>query len=378
MFRLGRFAFHSLGTLFGLAVDLPLDSLRFLGGILRSRSAVSAEILFLRKQLAFYEEHQIRPRRLTDTARFSLVFWSRLFDWKKALVIVKPETLIGWHRKAFKLFWKWKCRVGRPRLPGNIRQLIVRMVRENPTWGEERVAAELSVKLRILVSPRTVRAYWPSQPSSKGTRRTSSQHWQTFIRNHATSIVACDFLVAITARFRALYVFVMMEVGSRRILHYNVTAHPTADWTLQQFRDAFPGDHSYRFLIHDRDSIFSAEVDDELKSFGLKVLRTPVQAPKANAYCERLIGTVRRECLDYVIPLGEKHLRKTLREWVTHYNQGRPHSALGPGIPADTKERLQLFAPNTHRHELPTEVRITTRAILGGLHHEYGLERIAA
>src|ERR1017187_4834372 len=124
MFRLGRFAFHSLGTLFGLAVDLPLDSLRFLGGILRSRSAVSAEILFLRKQLAFYEEHQIRPRRLTDTARFSLVFWSRLFDWKKALVIVKPETLIGWHRKAFKLFWKWKCRIGRPRLPGNIHQLI--------------------------------------------------------------------------------------------------------------------------------------------------------------------------------------------------------------------------------------------------------------
>src|ERR1700694_5171924 len=168
-----------------------------------------------------------------------------------------------------------------------------------------------------------------------------------------------------------------MEVGSRQILHYNVTAHPTAGWTLQQFREAFPSDHHYRFLIHDRDSIFSTEVDDELKSFGLKVLRTPVQAPKANAFCERLIGTVRRECLDCVIPLSEKHLRKTLREWVTHYNQGRPHSALGPGIPADTKARWRLTR-HTGRHELPADSRITTREILGGLHHKYELERTAA
>jgi transposase InsO family protein len=339
---------------------------------------VSAEILFLRKQLAFYQEHQIRPRRLADSARFSLALWSRFFDWKEALVIVQPETLIGWHRKGFKLFWKWKCRIGRPRLPGNIRQLIVRMVRENPTWGEERVAAELSVKLRILVSPRTVRSYWPPPSSPRGTRRTSSQHWRTFVHNHAEFLVACDFLVAVTARFRVLYVFVVMEVGSRQILHYNVTAHPTAGWTVQQFREAFPSDHHYRFLIHDRDSIFSTDVDEELRSFGLKVLRTPVQAPKANAFCERLIGTVRRECLDYVILLSEKHLRKTLREWVTHYNQGRPHSALGPGIPADTKERLRRLTPNSCRHELSADSRITVREILGGLHHEYELERIAA
>ena len=134
MFRLARSVSQSLGSLLRLASDLTLDGLHFVGAILRSRSAVSAEILFLRKQLAFYQEHQIRPRRLTDSARFSLVLWSRLFDWKEALVIVKPETLIVWHRKGFKLFWRWKCRVGRPRLPGNIRQLIVRMVRENPTW----------------------------------------------------------------------------------------------------------------------------------------------------------------------------------------------------------------------------------------------------
>jgi transposase InsO family protein len=378
MFRLTRSVPYALGSSVRLAGDLTLDGLRFLGAIIRSRSAVSAEILFLLKQLAFYQEHQIRPRRLSDSARFSLVFWSRVFDWKEALVIVKPETLIGWHRKGFKLFWKWKCRVGRPRLPGNIRQLIVRMVRENPTWGEERVAAELSVKLLILVSPRTVRSYWPSPSTPQGARRTSSQHWRTFVHNHAESLVACDFLVAVTARFRVLCVFVVMEVGSRQILYYNVTAHPTAGWTVQQFREAFPSDHNYRFLIHDRDSIFSTEVDEELKSFGLTVLRTPVQAPKANAFCERLIGTVRRECLDYVIPLSEKHLRKTLREWVAHYNQGRPHSALGPGIPADAKERLRHLTPHSRRHELPADSRITTREILGGLHHEYELERAAA
>ncbi len=378
MFRLARSVSRALGPVVRCVGDLTLDGFHFLAATLRSRTAVSAEILFLRKQLAFYQEHQIRPRRLTDSARFSLIFWSRLFDWKEALVIVKPATLIGWHRQGFKLFWKWKCRVGRPRLPGNIRQLIVRMVRENPTWGEERVAAELSVKLRILVSPRTVRSYWPSPSSPQGARRTSSQHWRTFIHNHAESLVACDFLVAVTARFRVLYVFVVMEVGSRRILHYNVTAHPTAGWTVQQFREAFPSDHKYRFLIHDRDSIFSAEVDDELKAFGLKVLRTPVQAPKANAFCERLIGTVRRECLDYLIPLSEKHLRKTLREWVTHYNQGRPHSALGPGIPADAKPRLRQLTPHTRRHELPANSRITTREVLGGLHHEYELEQNAA
>jgi putative transposase len=136
MFRLAHSVSHSLGSFFRLAGDLTLDGLRFLGATLRARSAVSAEMLFLRKQLAFYQEHQVRPRRLTDSARFSLVLWSRLFDWREALVVVKPETLIGWHRKGFKLFWKWKCRGGRPRLPGNLRQLIVRMVRENPT-GEK-------------------------------------------------------------------------------------------------------------------------------------------------------------------------------------------------------------------------------------------------
>ena len=165
---------------------------------------MSAEVLFLRKQLAFYQEHQVQPRKLTAAARFSLVLWSRLFNWRKALMIVKPETLIGWHRKGFKLFWRWKSRLGRPRIPENLRQLIVRLVQENPTWGEERIAAELAVKRGILVSPRTVRAYWPRAADPRGRRRTSAQHWRSFVRNHAQAMVAADFLVAITAGFRVL------------------------------------------------------------------------------------------------------------------------------------------------------------------------------
>jgi putative transposase len=365
-----------LRSLLSILTNTAGQGIQFLWLTVSSRAELSAEVLFLRKQLAFYQEHQVQPRKLTDVARFSLALWSHLFNWRAALVIVKPETLIGWHRQGFKLFWRWKSRLGRPRIPENLRQLIVRMVQENPTWGEERIAAELSVKLGILVSPRTVRVYWPQDRDPRGGRRTSSQHWRTFVRNHAKAIVAADFLVAITAGFRVLYVFVVMEVGSRRILQCNVTAHPTAAWTLQQFREAIPGDHTYRFLIHDRDSIFSAEVDDDLGAFGLKILRTPVQAPKANAYCERLIGSMRRECLDWVIPLNEKHLRRILREWVAHYNRGRPHASLGPGIPELATTRRP--SPKHPRHELPPDCRIRTKEVLGGLHHEYRLEKVAA
>jgi len=365
-----------LRSLVLILITTVAQSTHFLRLALSSRAALSAEVLFLRKQLAFYQEHRIPPRKLTAAARFSLVLWSRFFPWRDALMIVKPETLIGWHRKGFRLWWRWKSRLGRPRIAEDLRRLRVRMVRENPTWGEERVAAELWLKLGILVSPRTVRAYWPRNADPKDGKRTSWQHGRSFVRNHAQAMVAADFLVAITAGFRLLYVFVVMEIGRRRMLHCNVTAHPTAAWTLQQFREAVPGDHSYRFLIHDRDSIFSTEVDEELQAFGLKVLRTPVQAPKANAYCERLMGTMRRECLDYVIPLSERHLRTILREWVAHYNHGRPHSSLGPGIPDLCGK--PFARPKLKRHELPAASRIRIKDVLGGLHHEYWLEEIAA
>jgi hypothetical protein len=210
---------------------------------LRSRTALIAENLFLRKQLALYREHQIQPRRLTNAARLWLVLWSRFFDWKSALLVVKPAALIGWHRRALRLFWKWKSRPGRRRIPLDLRKLIVQMVRANPTWGEERIAHELWLKLGIRVSPRTVRAYWPS---NRPWSHRNSQSWNTFVRNHARALLACDFMVAITVRFRVIYVFVVMEIGSRRILHCNVTPHPTAEWTIQQLREAIPSDQEYR------------------------------------------------------------------------------------------------------------------------------------
>jgi len=380
---MGMFSSHltpcrNLCSAFSTMWELLRDGLQFLRTISHSRAALAAEILFLRKQLAYYQDHRIRPRRLRDASRLCLLFWSRLFDWQAALVVVKTSTFIRWHRKGFRLYWRWKSRGGRPSLPKEIRQLIARMVRENVTWGEERIADELSLKLGIYVSPRTVRKYWPQLPGmGSGRRRTPSPAWKTFVRNHAQGIVACDFLVAVTARFRILFVFVALEIGSRRILHCNVTAHPTAEWTLQQLRDAIPSDHPYQFLIHDRDTIFSSELDAEVKStFGLRVLRTPVRAPQANAYCERLMGTVRRECLDFMIPLHERQLRGTLRSWVTHYNKGRPHSSLGPGTPEPTPtRRLSQLHP---RHRLPRDCRITVEDILGGLHHEYQLEKYVA
>jgi len=357
--------------------SLISDQLSFFRSSLRSRAALQAENLFLRKQLAFYREHQVRPQPLTDPARLSLVMWSRLFDWKNALMIVKPETLIGWHRKGFRLFWRWKSRPGRPPLPAEIRELIVRMARENPTWGQARVADELSLKLGIFVSPRTVRKYWP-WPSSDGHGiRVSSQRWATFVRNHARAAVACDFMVAITARFQFLYVLLILEVGSRRILQCDVTAHPTAQWTLQQFREALPGENTWRFVIHDRDAVFSEEVDEELaRGFGVRVLRTPPQSPQANAFCERLVGTVRRECLDFMIPLNEQHLRRLLQEWVRHYNSGRPHRSLGPGIP--DRGRARRLRKNGCLATVASSGKVVARPVLGGLHHEYDWAQVAA
>jgi len=250
------------------------------------------------------------------------------------------------------------------------------MARDNLTWGEERIANELLLKLGLRVSPRTVRKYMPKRwEHGRGTRATS-QRWQTFVRNHAQAIVACDFCVVVTATFRLLYVFVLMEHATRRILHVNVTAHPTAAWTLQQLREAIPAEHDYRFLIHDRDAIFSRDLDQHARNLRLRVLKTPPHSPQANALCERLIGTLRRECLDFVIAFTEHHLRGIVHAWVPHYNEGRPHMALGPGMPQPSPPLPALL--QAHRHCLPEHLRVVARPILGGLHHDYRLEEQAA
>lgn len=350
-----------------------LDLLRLIRGMCRSRRAVEAENLFLRKQLALFQERQTKAHRTDDATRWLMSFLSNWFDWRNALVHVQPDTLIRWHRKGFRLFWRWKSRpTGRPRLPKDLLALILQMAKENPTWGQEHIANELKLKLGIRVSPRTVGKYLAQGPTRSPDPR---QRWLTFVRNHAQAMVACDFFVVVTARFRILYVFVLMELGRRRILHYNVTDHPSAEWTLQQLREALPGDHPFRFLIHDRDSIFSLELDKAVANMGVRVLRTPLRSPQANARCERVVGTIRRECLDFFIPLGRRHLKHLLNHWVLYYNHGRVHMSLGPGIPAPITPSPPYSG---HRHRLPPGHRVRRKAVLGGLQREYWLERVAA
>ncbi len=365
--------FNVLGELFHLARTLFTDGMHLIALCARPRTVLAAENLFLRKQLAFYQERKVIPRRFDNVTRFILVLLSHGFAWKDALVNVTPKTFIGWHRVGFRLFWRWKSRPGRPRIPLELRALIREMSRDNPGWGEERIANELLLKLGIQVSPRTVRNYMPKRPPGQPR---GDQRWSTFVANHAKVIIACDFMTVVTATFKCLYVFVIIEVGTRKLLHIHVTDHPTATWTQQQLREAIPSDHDYRFLIHDRDCIFSSQLDQSITCMGLRVLRTPYRSPKANGFCERVIGTLRRECLDFLIPLTENHLRIVLKNWLTHYNHGRPHSSIGPGIPdppADLPVTLQK-----HRHRIPGHLKVVGHPVLGGLHHEYELVPEAA
>jgi putative transposase len=240
----------TIGALIWNSFRVLVDVCFFICLCLRSPAVVAAENLFLRKQLGLDIERKTKPRRVTDCVQFTLVRLSRFFDWRNAFTIVKPDTLIRWHREGFRLFWKWKSRArGRPRIPEALQKLIREMAINNTTWGEERIADELLLKIGIRISPRTVRRYMPKTPYRPADPK---QRWMTFVRNHAKTIIASDFFVVATATFELVYVFIIMELESRRILHFNVTPHPNAEWTLQQFRECIAGDEGYRFVIHDR------------------------------------------------------------------------------------------------------------------------------
>jgi putative transposase len=199
----------------------------------------------------------------------------------------------------------------------------------------ERIANELLLKLGLRVSPRTVRKYLPG-PAPRRPR--GDQRWSAFLKNHAQAIVACDFFVAVTSTFRVLYVLVIIEHHSRRLIHYNVTAHPSAQWTRQQLRDAIGYERRYEYLIHDRDSIFSTDLDESIQRLGLRVLKSPPRSPTANSICERVIGTIRRECLDWLIPLSEAHVRKCSNFGSTITQSRPPHMAFGPGCSGPASE----------------------------------------
>jgi putative transposase len=352
-----------------ILIGLLCETLRWLLLAVRSNRAIKAENLLLRRQLALYIECGVKPRRIDWVTRIGPTLLSRFFNRRDALVVGRPETLIRWHRTGWRLFWRLKFRSGRPPIPPELQALIRRIANENPSWGEERIANELLLKIGIRVSPRTVSKYLPRRPRG---RPRGDLRWSTFLRLHAQGIIACDFFVAVTATFRLLYVLVVIEHRSRRLIHCNVTAHPSAAWTLQQLREAVGYEDRYKFLIHDRDSIFASQLDESIQALGIRVVKSAPSVPKMNAICERAIGTIRRECLDWLIPLSESHLRFILKSWIGHHNCGRPHVALGPGVP-DPPVNAEVVPEPSSQHRRGESYAVRPESVMGGLHHEYSL-----
>ena len=339
-----------------MAVLLAL--IQTLRASVRSRAALQLEILALRHQLHVLERSRPRRPRITRADRMLWVWLSHIgHAWKASVVIVKPATVVAWHRRGFRLFWRWKSRRrGRPTVPAEIRALIRSMSDANPLWGAPRLHGEL-LKLGIDLSQATVARYMRRRT------RPPSPTWRTFLANHAAQIMAADFLVVPTVTYRLLFVLVILAHDRRRIVHVAVTAHPTAAWTAQQCREAFPEETAPRFLIHDRDTAF-AELSSTLRGMQITEVVTACRSPWQNAYAERLIGSLRRECLDHVIILNEAGLRRILTIYVAYYHQSRTHLALEKDTPQSRPVMPATFGP------------IIARAEVGGLHHRY--ERRAA
>src|SRR5215468_5249 len=273
-----------------------------LRSILRSRLDLQFEILALRHQIGVLQRSAKKRPRLTATDRLLWVSLSRIWrHWRSTLVLVKPETVVAWHRKGFRLFWTWKVRhgqPGRPTITREIRDLIRRMCRENPTWGAPRIHGEL-LKLGIDIGESSVTKYMVRS------RKPPSQNWRTFLENHLSQIVSVDFFTVPTLRFQVLYVFLVLAHDRRRIVHCNVTAHPTAEWTGQQLRDGFPFDQLPRYLLRDRDAIFGNEFRQQLADMEIHEVLSAPRSPWQRAYVERVIGSIRRECLDHVIVFNQ-------------------------------------------------------------------------
>jgi len=326
-----------------------------LSDLIHSRTDLVVENALLRQQLIVLKRHVKRPR-LTDSDRFSLVLFSHFTRfWKQSLHIAQPGTLLRWHRELFRNYWRRKSQ-GKPKISPETVALIEKLAGENQLWGAERIRGEL-LKLGIEVSKRTIQKYMPKERGS----RSSSQTWATFLKNQAGDIWACDFTVVYDWLFRQWYIFVVMELKRRRIVHASVIQYPTDEWTAQQLREATSWGRGPKYLVRDRDSKYGAHFSAVAVSSGIKECKTPYRAPRANGICERFIGSLRRECLDHILFHDGKHVQRVVREYMAYYNQERPHQGIGQRIP--------------NYYELPKSKpisgRIRSKAILGGLHHSY-------
>jgi transposase InsO family protein len=282
-----------------------------------------------------------------------------LRNWRQALFLVQPETLLRWHRELFRVFWKHKskARSRKSRLSSETISLIKEMAANNRLWGAERIRGEL-LKLDICVSKRTIQKYMRQiRP-----KRAHGQTWKTFLRNHAAEVWACDFLQVTDLFFRPFFAFFIVELQSRKVIHVNVTRSPTDPWVAQQLREATPYGQAPKYLIRDNDRKFGSHFARVATTSGIKVLRTPYRTPQANAVCERFLGSVRRECLDHFFIFHEKQLHRLLNAYVRYFNQARPHQGLRQRIPGPPR----LSAPPPDRSG-----QVLSVPVLGGLHHDY-------
>jgi putative transposase len=329
--------------------------------LVRGKAELVAENALLRQQLIVLARSTKRPRISRFDRALLVVLASRARAWRQALVIVQPATLVRWHRAGFRVFWRWRSapRSQQPRVAPETVALIKRMARENRLWGAERIRGEL-LKLGIAIGKRTV------QRHMRGARppRPAGQTWATFLRTHGREVWACDFLQLTDLFFRPLFAFFTVQLGSRRVVHVGVTRAPTDAWVAQQLREATPQGVGPRFLVHDHDAKYSPAFARVAVASGIDVIVTPIRAPRANAVCERFLGNVRRECVDHLLILGERHLARILAEYVRHYNGARPHQGIGQRtpLPADT------IVTSRRRGAMD---RVIGVPVLGGLHHEY-------
>src|SRR5271154_3307823 len=311
-----------------LSVLCPFLSTLF--SVCHSQAALQIEIVALRHQIGVLRRSTKKRPKLTVADR---VFWEWLSrswaDWRSALIIVKPETVIAWHRKGFRLFWTWKIRhgrTGRPAVSHEVRDLIRTMSRANPLWGAPRIHGEL-LKLGIDIGETSVSKYMLRQ------RKSPSQTWRIFLDNHIGNLVSVDFFTVPTIRFQVLYVFLVLAHERRRIVRFAVTRHPTAEWTVQQLREAFPWDSAPRYLLRDRDRIFGQDFVQQVKVMDIKQVLSAPRSPWQRAYVERLIGSIRRECLDHLIVFGERSLQRALKAYASYYHDWRTHLSLGKDAP---------------------------------------------
>jgi putative transposase len=328
---------------------------------IRSRLELAAEILALRHQLTVLQRTTPRRPRLRPIDRLLWILLSSAWpNWRQAVQIVTPATVVRWHRRAFAAYWRWNSRprrLGRPALASSLRALICQMREANPLWGAPRIHGELQ-KLGLDVSQATVAKYL-------GRRRgPPSQSWRTFLTNHVSQLASIDFFTVPTATFRVLFVFVVLSHDRRRIVHVNVTAHPTAAWTAQQLREAWPWDTAPRFVIRDRDGIYGSDSRRAVQQMGVEEVLTAPRSPWQNPFVERVIGSLRRECLDHVIVWNERALRRHLRRYLVYYHQWRTHLS------------LDKDAPVSRVAQPPARGTIVPVPHVGGLHHHY--ERRAA